>query len=110
MRPIKKRIFLQKLPDTTCVRQGEKRAFSCTRSVLAKSFFEKNSETRKNYKNSGFSAKCPKAKMTPFFEKVFSDMGEDWVLPTVFLKSCVLLKTLFLVFSAKHSSCKKNVC
>ena len=33
-------IFLQKLPDTICVRKGEeKRAFSCTLSVLAKIFF-----------------------------------------------------------------------
>ena len=36
----KKWIFLQKLPDTICVRKGEKkRAFSCTLSVLAKIFF-----------------------------------------------------------------------
>ena len=28
--------FYQKLPDTSCVRKGEKRAFSCTLSVLAK--------------------------------------------------------------------------
>ena len=31
--------FLQKLPDTICVRKGEKRAFSCTLSVLAKNVF-----------------------------------------------------------------------
>ena len=32
--------FLQKLADTICVRKGEeKRAFSCTLSVLAKKFF-----------------------------------------------------------------------
>ena len=31
--------FLQKLPDTICVRKGEKRAFSCTLSVLAKKVF-----------------------------------------------------------------------
>ena len=30
--------ILQKLPDTICVRKGEKRAFSCTLSVLAKNF------------------------------------------------------------------------
>ena len=32
--------FCQKLPDTICVRKGDKkRAFSCTLSVLAKIFF-----------------------------------------------------------------------
>ena len=30
--------ILQKLPDTVCVRKREKRAFSCTLSVLAKHF------------------------------------------------------------------------
>ena len=35
--------FLQKLPDTICVRKGEKRAFSCTLSVLAKCFLAQNS-------------------------------------------------------------------
>ena len=40
MKNQKKRIFLPKLPDTICVRKGEKkRAFSCTLSVLAKIFF-----------------------------------------------------------------------
>ena len=31
--------FLQKLPDTICVRKEKKRAFSCTLSVLAKKCF-----------------------------------------------------------------------
>ena len=31
--------FLQKLPDTSCVRKGEKSVFSCTLSVLAKNIF-----------------------------------------------------------------------
>ena len=35
----KKWIFSKKLPHTICVRKGEKRAFSCTLSVLAKIFF-----------------------------------------------------------------------
>ena len=38
--------FEQKLPDTICVRKGEKRVFSCTLSVLAK-FFGPNSENQK---------------------------------------------------------------
>ena len=62
--------FLQKLPDTICVGKGEKRAFSCTLSVLAKKCFgPKAVYTGKNYKNSGFSGNCPKPKMTPFLEK-----------------------------------------
>ena len=62
--------FLAKLPDTICVRKGEKRAFSCTLSVLAKNlFWTKTVQIRKHYKNSGFGRNCPKPKMTPFSEK-----------------------------------------
>ena len=39
VKKIKKMDFLQKLPDTICVRKGEKRVFSCTLSVLAKNCF-----------------------------------------------------------------------
>ena len=39
----KKMDFLQKLPDTICVRKGEKRAVSCTLSVLAKILLDQNS-------------------------------------------------------------------
>ena len=35
-----------------------------------KLFLDQNSETRKNYKNSGFSGNCPKPKMTFFLKKV----------------------------------------
>ena len=43
--------FFQKLLDTSCVRKGEKRAVSCTLSVLAKNFFwPKTVQTRKHYK------------------------------------------------------------
>ena len=94
----KKMDFLQKLADTICVGKGEKqRAFSCTRSVLAKNFFwPKTVQTRKNYKKCGFSGNCPKAKMTPFFGKrCFLTWVKKWVLLIVFLKSCVFLKTLF---------------
>ena len=38
MRNMKQMDFLQKLPDIICVRKGEKRAFSCTLSVLAQNF------------------------------------------------------------------------
>ena len=90
--------FLQKLPDTICVRKGEKRAFSCTLSVLSKIlFWTKTVQSRKHYKNRGFSGNCKKAKMTPFFGKgCFWTWLKKWVLLTVFLKSCVFLKTLFL--------------
>ena len=90
MKNQKKDFFLQKLPDTICVRKGEKRAFSCTLSVLAKKcFWPKTVQTRKNYKNSGFSGNWPKPKMTPFFGKrCFLTWVKKWVLLTVFLKSC----------------------
>ena len=44
--------FLKKLPDAICDRKGEqKRAFSCTLSVLGpKIFWTKTVKTRKNYK------------------------------------------------------------
>ena len=82
--------------------EGRKRAFSCTLSVLAKTFFgPKQFKARKNYKNGGFNGNCPKAKMTPFSSKwCFWTWVKKWVLLTVFLKSCALLKTLFYsVFS-----------
>ena len=91
----KKNGFLAKNCLTLSVTGREKRrAFSCTQSGLASFFLDQNSETRKNYKKMWFPRNCSKPKMTPFF-KVFFDMGEK-VGFTVFLKSCVLLKTLFL--------------
>ena len=101
---------MQKLPDTICVRKGEKkRAFSCTISVLAKKCFgPKTVQTRKNAKNSGFRGNWPKPKMTPFFlKKVFFDMGEKVGFTNcVFEKLCFAANTIFIVFSAKHSFSK----
>ena len=79
-------------------RERKKRAFSCTLSVLAKFlFWTKTVQSRKHYKNRGFSGNCQKAKMTPFFSKrCFLTWLKKWVLLTVFLKSCVFLKTQFL--------------
>ena len=55
-------------------------------------FGPKTVQTRKNYKNSGFSGNCPKPKMTPFFGKgCFLTWVKKWVLLTVFFKSCVFL-------------------
>ena len=47
-----KKGFIAKLRDAICVRKGErKRAFSCTLSVLAKTFWAQNSRNhKKNYK------------------------------------------------------------
>ena len=82
-----------RLPDTICARKGEKRAFSCTPSVLAKIFFwAQTVKTRKNYKNSGFSGNCPKPKMTP---SCFLALVKKWFLLTVFWKSCAFLRTPF---------------
>ena len=48
----------------------KKTAFSCTLSVLAKFFWTKTVQSKKHYKNRGFSGNCKKIKMTPFFGKV----------------------------------------
>ena len=94
----KKMDFLQILLDTICVRKGEKtRIFVHTICFGQKFLWPKTVQTRKNYKNRGFTGNCPKPKMTFFLEKgVFLTWVKKWVLLTVFLKSCVLLKTLFL--------------
>ena len=47
---------------------------------------------------------------TLFLKKVFLAWVKKWVLLTVFVRSCVLLKTQFIVFSATHSNCKKTAC
>ena len=63
--------FFQKLPDTICVRKGEKR-ISCTLSVLAqKIVWPKTVETMETLsKNSGwFQRKLPQTKNVTFFEK-----------------------------------------
>ena len=106
----KKMHFLQKLPDTICVRKGEKRAFSCPLSVLAKKcFWPKRVQTKKNNKNSGFNGNCPKPKMTPFFGKrCFLTWLKKWALLTVFLKSCVFLKTRFHIVFQQNTALQKQ--
>ena len=57
------------------------------------------------------SVKLPKTKNDTFFWKwCFLTWERKWVLLTVFLKSCVFFSenTIFIVFSAKHSSCNKR--
>ena len=77
---------------------------------LPKTFLDRNSEIRKNYKNCGFSGNCPKPKMTPFvLKKVFFEMVENLGFTNcVFEKLCSSENTIFIVFSAKHSSCNKS--
>ena len=76
----------------------KKRAFSCTLSVLAKFFFwPKTVQTRKNYKNSGFSGKLPKSKNDTFFwKKVFFGMGEKVGFTNCVFEKLCFLKTQFL--------------
>ena len=77
-------------------------------------FWTKTVQTRKNYKNSGFSGNCPKPKKNDTFslKKVFFDMGEKVGFTNcVFEKLCFCENTIFIVFSAKHSFSKaKTVC
>ena len=105
---------MQKLPDTICVREGEKRAFSLQLSVLAKIFFwTKTVQSRKHYQNMGFQRILPKTQNDTFsLKKVFFDMGEKVGFTNcVFQKLCFPENTIFIVFSAKHSFSKtKTVC
>ena len=67
-------------------------------------------KTRKNYKNSGFSGNCPKPKMTFCWKNGVFDMGEKVGFTNcVFEKLCSSEYTIFVVFSAKHSSCNKKL-
>ena len=106
--------FWQKLPDTICVRKGEKtRIFVHTICFGQNFFWTKTVQTRKHYKNRGFSGNCPKPKMTPFLlKKVFFDMVEKVGFTNcVFEKLGLSENTISIVFSAKHSFSKtKTVC
>ena len=96
-------------------RETKNAHFRCNYLFWPKFFFgPKQCKAENTIKNRGFSGYCKKTKMTPFLGKrCFFDMVEKvGFLLTVFLKSCVFLKTLFfIVFSAKHSFSKtKTVC
>ena len=63
------------------------------------------------------SVKLPKTKMTPSFEKGSVGWVKKWVLLTVFLDNCGLLKTLFLLcfqqctaIAAKRCMLKNKKC
>ena len=79
----------------------KKRAFSCTLSVLAKIFLGPKQCKSGNTIKIVVSAEIAQTKNDTFFwKKVFFDMGEKWVLLTVFLKSCVFFSenTILLCF------------
>ena len=90
----------------------KKRAFLCTLSVLAKIFGPKTVQSRKHYKNRGFSGNCKKSKNDTFLGKgVFFDMVEKVGFTNcVFWKAVFSWKHLFIVFSAKHSFRKNKNC
>ena len=89
--------------------EGRKNAFSCTLSGLAKNFWAQNSANQEqNYKNSGFSGNCQNKKWHLFFEKGVLWHGWKSVF-TVFLESCVFLKTLFCSVFSKHSFLSKKM-
>ena len=106
--------FLQKLPDTICVRKGEKkRASSCTLSVLAKDVFgPKQSKPGKTIKIVVSAEIAQNQKWNLFWEKVLFDMGEKVGFTNcVFEKLCFAESTIFIVLSEKHSfSETKYVC
>ena len=108
----KEDFFLQKLPDTISVRKGEKtRIFVHTICFGQRFFWPKTVQTRKNYRSSGFSGNWPKPKMTLFLGKSCSlTWVKKWVLLIVFLKSCVLLKTLFYSVFSKTQLFKNKNC
>ena len=83
----KKWIFSKNCLTLFVAGREKKGAFSCTLSVLAKFlFWTKTVQTRKHFKNRGFSGNRPKPKMTFFLKKeVFFDMVEK-----VGFTSCVL--------------------
>ena len=76
-------------------------------------FWTKTVQSRKHYKNRGFSGKLSKSKNDTFFlKKVFFDMVEKVGFTNcVFEKLCFPENTIFIVLSGKHRFSKtKTVC
>ena len=97
------------MPDTVCVRKGEKRAFSCTLSVLAKIFLDQNSAKQETLLKLGFQRKLQKSKNDTFFwKRVFLTWLKKWVLLIVFLKSCVSWKHYFYSVFSKTQFLQKQ--
>ena len=100
--------FLAKIAWHYLCRAGRKtRIFVHTICFGQKLFLTKTVQTRKNYKNSGFSGNCPKLKLHLFFEKGFFDMGEK-----VGFTNCVFEKLckhyFYSVFSKTQLFKSKN--
>ena len=73
------------------------------------SFWPKTVKTRKNYKIV-VSAEIAQNLKRHFFRQRCFGMGQKVVFTNcIFEKLCSLENTIFIVFSAKHSSCSKNV-
>ena len=104
--------FLAKIAWHYLCQEGENKNahFRCNYLFWPNFFWTKTVQSRKNYKNRGFSGNCPKPKMTPFlWKRCFLTWLKKRVLLTVFLKSCVFLKTLFYsVFSKTQFFRNKN--
>ena len=94
----KKWIFSKNCLTVFVSGREKKRAFSLQLSVLAKISFGPKQCKAGNTIKIGVSAEiAKKQKWHLFFEKgVFWHGWKKWVLLTVFLKSCVFLKTLFV--------------
>ena len=112
----KKWIFSKKAWHYLC-QEGRKNAhFRAHYLFWPKFFWTRTVQSRKHYKNRGFSGNCKKQKWHLFLEKrCFLTLLKKWVLLTVFLKGCVSWKHYFYsVFSKsqlfKNKSCmlKKN--
>ena len=82
-----------------CQEGRKRRAFSCTLSVLAKKvFWSKTAKPGKTMKIVVSAETAKNQNDTIFLEKgAFLWWVKKWVLLTVFLKSCALLKTLFVL-------------
>ena len=92
--------FLQKLPYTICVRKGEKCAFSCTLSVLAKILFGPNQcKPGKTIKIAVSAEIAQNQKWHLFLEEGVFDMGEKVGFTNCgFEKLCFFfLRTLFYI-------------
>ena len=113
MRRWKKVDFWQKLPDTIFASGREKNAHFRAQYLFWPQtvFCAKSMKTRKNHETSGFSGNWPKPKKTPFvWKRCFFSMGEKvFFTNCVFAKLCSSANTIFIAFSAKSSSCSKNM-
>ena len=102
----------QKLPDTICVKKGEKRAFSCTLSVLAKNFLGPNQCKPGKTIKIVVSAEIAQNQNDTFsLKKVSFDMGEKVGFTNcVFEKLCFFSEnTIFIVFSANTAFQKQKL-